>query len=84
MSESFFKWDPAQVAQHFSTQLGEDVRESFIGHNIDGSLLPFLTTEHLRELGIESLASRLRLKKKINELLSLSFVNTVSKTPDGE
>ena len=84
MSESFFKWDPAQVAQHFLTQLGEDVRESFIGHNIDGSLLPFLTTEHLRELGIELLASRLRLKKKINELLSLSFVNTVLKTPDGE
>ncbi|GEQ71403.1 hypothetical protein JCM33374_g5086 [Metschnikowia sp. JCM 33374] len=85
MSETFLDWDPAQVAQHFSIELGEDLRASFISHNIDGSLLPFLTTGHLRELGVESLATRLRLKKKINELLASHYAKGAPKSlRDGE
>ncbi|OBA20010.1 hypothetical protein METBIDRAFT_45115 [Metschnikowia bicuspidata var. bicuspidata NRRL YB-4993] len=83
MPEPFLEWDPAQVAQYFLEELGKDLTSSFIEHNIDGSILPFLTTGHLRELGIELLASRLQLKKKINELLASNFASGESRTLQG-
>lgn len=80
MPENILEWDPAQVAHHFLSELGEDLRSTFIDHNIDGSLLPFLTTGHLREVGIDLLASRLKLKKKINELLASQYTANGSKS----
>lgn len=46
-----------------------DIVDTFIENNIDGSLLPFLTTEHLLELGILQLSQRLRVKHEITKLI---------------
>lgn len=70
MSESFLSWDPAQVSTFLQPHFDTDVTAAFIENNIDGSLLPFLTTEHLHELGIAPLATRLRVKRAINELIT--------------
>lgn len=73
MSETFLTWDLAQVSHFLGQHLDADLSHAFIENDIDGALLPFLTTEHLRELGIGNLGLRLRAKKAINELLLSSF-----------
>lgn len=57
------------MLSYIHTSVGIDVAPAFIDNNIDGSLLPYLTTEHLKELDIQPLASRLKVKKAINDLL---------------
>lgn len=81
MPESFLLWDPAQVSHYLLPEIGEDVSSLFIENNVDGSLLPFLTTDHLRELGIQLLGSRLRVKKLINDLIVAHF-HSSSDTPE--
>lgn len=73
MSETFLTWDLAQVSHFLRQHLDADLSHAFIENDIDGALLPFLTTEHLRELGIGNLGLRLRAKKAINELLLSSL-----------
>lgn len=73
MQESFLQWDPAQVSSYLRSAVEEDVSSEFIENNIDGSLLPFVTTEHLRELGIRHLGTRLRVKRAINELIAAHY-----------
>lgn len=68
--ESFLQWDPAQVLSYLKGHIGHDVSATFIDNNIDGLLLPYITSEHLRELGIEPLATRLRVKRAIYALIS--------------
>lgn len=69
MLESYLTWDPAQVALYLLPLVDADLFDAFIENNVDGSLLPFLTTEHLRELGIEKLNQRLRVKQAIKNLI---------------
>lgn len=68
--ESFLQWDPAQVLSYIKGHIGQDVSSLFIDNNIDGLLLPYITSEHLRELGIEPLATRLKIKKAIHLLIA--------------
>lgn len=68
--ELFLQWDPAQVLSYLKGHIGHDFSASFIENNIDGLLLPYITSEHLRELGIEPLATRLRVKRAIFSLIS--------------
>lgn len=68
--ESFLQWDPAQVLSYIKGHIGQDVSSLFIDNNIDGLLLPYITCEHLRELGIEPLATRLKIKKAIHLLIA--------------
>lgn len=77
MPDSFLLWDPAQVSFYLGAEVGADISSTFIENNIDGSLLPFLTTEHLRELGILALSARLRVKRLINDLISSQFAQTL-------
>lgn len=73
MEEGFLRWDPAQVASFVQSVLCEDEKHHasrFIDENIDGSLLPYITTQHLHELGIEKLNTRLVIKKAISELIT--------------
>lgn len=75
-NDTFLRWDPAQVSSFVSSILPEDEKHSsvyFLDHNIEGSQLPFLTTEHLKEIGIESLSTRLQLKKGISELIETHY-----------
>ncbi|EAZ62784.2 predicted protein [Scheffersomyces stipitis CBS 6054] len=70
--DSFLQWDPAQVASFINSVVPDDGRSvglAFLDNNIEGSLLPFLTTEHLRELGILKLHTRLTIKRAINDLI---------------
>ncbi|CAN3357462.1 hypothetical protein DICA3_C10990 [Diutina catenulata] len=76
--ESFLKWDAGQVSSFIRSILPQEERglsTHFLDHNIDGSLLPFLTTEHLKELGITSLNSRLVIKKSISDLVVYHYQN---------
>lgn len=82
MPESFLSWDPAQVSSYLQAHVDQDITTAFIENNIDGSLLPFLTTGHLRELGIENLALRLRTKRAINDLLASQFAENVPSGPN--
>lgn len=75
MSESYLTWDPAQVSTFLRSHLDHDVTSAFIENNIDGSLLPFLTTDHLRELGIAPLYVRLAVKRAINDLMAAQFAD---------
>ena len=72
-NDSFLKWDPAQVSTFINTITKDQNRQYgslFLDNNIDGSLLPFLSTEHLKELGIDTLKMRLMIKKSISELIT--------------
>ncbi|CAI5758704.1 unnamed protein product [Candida verbasci] len=77
INESFLQWDAAQVSTYINSILSPDQRpiigNVFLDNNIDGSLLPFLTTEHLKEVGIMSLQTRLLIKKQINELITQHY-----------
>lgn len=73
MPESFLQWDAAQVLSYLRPEVGDDISSEFIENNIDGSLLPFLTTDHLKELGVVQLSARLRAKKAINELIASHY-----------
>lgn len=70
MTDSFLSWDSAQVSAFIGAHAGADVSVSFIENRIDGSLLPFLTSAHLSELGVARLATRLRVKRAINDLIA--------------
>lgn len=69
MHEPYQTWDPAQVALYLLPLVESNIVDTFIENNIDGSLLPFLTTEHLLELGILQLSQRLRVKHEITKLI---------------
>lgn len=76
--ELFLKWDAGQVSSFIRLILPQEERglsTHFLDHNIDGLLLPFLTTEHLKELGITSLNSRLVIKKSILDLVVYHYQN---------
>lgn len=75
MPDQFLLWDSAQVLSYLQNYVEQDITSAFIENNIDGSLLPFLTTEHLRELGIATLGTRLRVKRAINDLLAAKFAH---------
>lgn len=75
-SESFLRWDPAQVSNYFRNLLPDQdklLASVFLDHNIEGSLLPYITTDHLREIGFESLSTRLFVKKCISDLIQQQF-----------
>lgn len=68
-NDSFLQWDPVQVGAFINT-ISEDIGQLFLDNNVEGSLLPFLTTDHLKELGIDSLGKRLMIKKSISDLIA--------------
>lgn len=71
-NDSFLKWDAAQVSTYINMVTKDQDRRYgslFLDNNIDGSLLPFLSTEHLKELGIGTLRTRLLIKKSVSELI---------------
>ncbi|EGV64336.1 hypothetical protein CANTEDRAFT_114066 [Yamadazyma tenuis ATCC 10573] len=75
-NDSFLQWDPAQVSIYINSVSADDsntIGEYFLENNIEGSLLPFITTEHLKELGIEKLSTRLLIKNKITELTNAHY-----------
>lgn len=75
MGESFLTWDAAQVGAFVAAHSDADVAASFIDNAIDGALLPFLTTAHLRELGVPTLGARLRVKRALNDLMAAHFAS---------
>ncbi|KAI5967026.1 STE50 [Candida pseudojiufengensis] len=73
-NDSFLKWDPAQVSTYITSLIKDrSVGSTFLDNNIDGSLLPFITTEHLKEIGVQSLRTRLLIKKGINDLVASHY-----------
>jgi hypothetical protein len=76
MTESFLQWDPAQVTSFIQTILPDDqkpIATTFLDNNIEGSLLPYLTTEHLKELGFTQLGIRLLIKRQVSELMASHY-----------
>lgn len=72
-NDSFLQWDPAQVCNFINSyKIGDqgNLGGLFLDHNIEGSLLPYITTEHLKEIGIDKLGPRLQIKKVISELIA--------------
>lgn len=83
MQEPYQTWDPAQVALYLLPLVEGNIVDTFIENNIDGSLLPFLTTEHLLELGILQLSQRLRVKHEITKLIHEQYgEDTIGKAND--
>jgi len=88
MGEVFLKWDPAQVSGFIRSVLPEEdehLAANFLHHNIEGNLLPLLTTENLQELGVEKLRSRLVIKRAISDLVVdhyLKFPQSSFNDPD--
>lgn len=77
-NDSFLQWDPAQVCNYInSLNLGgqTSLGDCFLDNNIEGSLLPFITTEHLKEIGISKLGTRLQIKKATSELIANHYYN---------
>ncbi|KAG7193007.1 Adaptor for signal transduction [Scheffersomyces spartinae] len=75
-SESFLRWDPAQVSNYFKSILPDQdkpLSPAFLDHNIEGSLLPYMTCDHLKEIGFDTLATRLFVKKCISDLIQQQF-----------
>lgn len=73
-NDSFLQWDPAQVSNFINSINPDDKFGTlFLENNIEGSLLPFITTDHLKEIGIERLGLRLLIKKKISELINSHY-----------
>ncbi|KAG7666456.1 STE50 [[Candida] subhashii] len=80
-NDSFLRWDAAQVSTFINSILktngGGDQQQQignlFLDNNIDGSLLPFITTDHLKEIGINSLHTRLLIKKAISDLIIKNY-----------
>ncbi|CAH2352629.1 hypothetical protein CLIB1423_07S03950 [[Candida] railenensis] len=68
-TDSFLQWDPAQVSNFIASSIDKNIGPLFLNNNLDGSLLPYITTDHLRELGIEKLSVRLQVKKCIADLV---------------
>lgn len=66
----FLQWDAAQVSRYIAASTDETIAPAFLNHKLDGQLLPYLTTEHLREMGIEDLGMRLRVKRAILDLIA--------------
>lgn len=79
--ELFLLWDPAQVGEYLLAHLDMDLSSAFIEHNIDGLLLPFVTTEHLQEIGIAPLATRLKAKQAINTLIAKMYTDPQEQAP---
>ncbi|KAI3406214.2 STE50 [Candida oxycetoniae] len=79
-NDSFLKWDTARVATYFNSLVhgggvDKSISSAFLDNNIDGSLLAFITTEHLKEIGIQSLKTRLVIKKGITDLIANHYQN---------
>lgn len=77
-NESFLKWDPAQVSNYVASLLPQEsshLSSKLLDHNIEGSLLPFITTDHLKEIGIGPLAIRLLIKKAITDLITAHYLH---------
>ncbi|KAF6072521.1 SAM domain (Sterile alpha motif) family protein [Candida albicans] len=75
-NDSFLQWDAAQVSTYINSILPHEQRRIgnvFLDNNVDGSLLPFITTEHLKEIGIISLKTRLVIKKGISDLIAAHY-----------
>lgn len=68
-TDSFLQWDPAQVSNFIASSIDKNIGPLFLNNNLDGLLLPYITTDHLRELGIEKLSVRLQVKKCIADLV---------------
>lgn len=66
----FLQWDAAQVSRYIAATTDESIAPAFLNHKLDGQLLPYLTTEHLHEMGIEDLGTRLRVKRAILDLIA--------------
>lgn len=75
-NDSFLQWDAAQVSTYINSILPHEQRRIgnvFLDNNVDGSLLPFITTEHLKEIGIISLKTCLVIKKGISDLIAAHY-----------
>lgn len=74
-NESFLQWDPAQVSSYINLILPDQsgAGTAFLDNNIEGSLLPFLTTDHLREIGFALLHTRLLIKKSFSDLITNQY-----------
>lgn len=71
-NDSFLQWDPAQVSSYINSVVEDETKlgQLFLENNVEGSLLPFITTEHLKEIGILKLSTRLFIKRKISDLIN--------------
>lgn len=71
-TELFLKWDAAQVLLFIRLVLPQEewaVAPKFLEHNIEGLLLPYLTCDHLKEVGVTLLNLRLVIKRLISDLI---------------
>lgn len=73
IQDSVFLWDPKKVSRYVSSVLANDpeataISIKFIDHNIDGPLLSLLSTQHLKEMDIIPLRTRLILKRAFSSL----------------
>lgn len=81
--DAFLRWDAAQVSTFINSTLPGDqhqIGNLFLDHNIDGSLLPFITTDHLKEIGITSLHTRLLIKRAISDLIVENYTKNPPKS----
>lgn len=82
-NDSFLQWDPAQVCSYINSVMTEGDQKlglAFLDNNIEGSLLPFITTEHLKEIGIHKLSTRLQIKKNISDLINKHYEKSPPKS----
>lgn len=68
--DHLLQWDLAQLALYLGQHLDPRIAAKFAEHNIDGPLLPYITTGHLQEMGIEPLVQRLKTKRVISALVA--------------
>ena len=72
---------PGAAMQHIADWLGKlgmsEYEECFAENRIDFSVLPDLTDQHLKDLGI-ALGDRLKMLRAIRELLGCGFGTTAA------
>lgn len=80
----FLNWSSAQVSSFVESILPENERylaSLFRDNAIDGSLLPYITIQHLHEMGISSLKTRLIIKKAFSEIIIGNYNSIDINTP---
>ena len=66
--DGYQDWSPNDVAEFFKKNNLGDYSEAFQHHKVSGRLLPLLTDQDLRDIGIEIVGDKLRIKALIKTL----------------
>jgi hypothetical protein len=70
MSDTYLSWTATDVAAQLAAAGHSSVAPVFAENEISGDMLPFLTEDHLKEIGIDSIGKRLLVFQYISNLIA--------------